>query len=224
MHLRETCSIEPNRVQGIALEEARYRGTKIIQQSNTMKTRILLASFLAIGACTTLQSLQNYPGVQAAETAGIGIGLEAATGSPAFSFVAPIAVSGLTALANGSNPTAVTGVVSQDVPLITSTVSAAIPNSTGTVVATKIAQAYATAMASGVPQTPTGANAVIAAIASGLTTGATKAGTLPSQASAPPFPRMDRYPNRAPDSFYNFLPPMEHLTFASNPEFITIRP
>lgn len=148
----------------------------------------LLASLaIVLASCSTLQSLQNSPAVQAAETAGFGIGMEVATGSPAFGFVAPIAVNGLTALANGSNPTAVTGIVEQDAPLIVSTVKAAIPNSTGKTVATAIATAYTNAMngtttGTPLPATPTAANAVIAAIAAGLTNAATTASTLPSQA------------------------------------------
>jgi hypothetical protein len=137
------------------------------------KTRIisLLLIPIFLASCANLQALQANPGVQAAETAAIGIGLNVATGSPAFSWVAPIAVNGLTALAG--NPKAVTGIVAQDAPLIVSTIKAAIPNSAGTKAATAIAQAYTTAMAApGVPQTTTGANAVISAIASGLTSAA----------------------------------------------------
>ena len=144
-----------------------------------MKTSIT-ASIVCISlvGCSTLRSIQNNPGVQAAETAGIAIGGTLATGSPVFAYVAPIAVNGLTALADGSNPTAVTGNVASDAPLIASTVAAAIPNSTGKTAATAVANAYVKAMASpGVPQTPAGANAVIGAIASGLTTGVSSAKT-----------------------------------------------
>jgi hypothetical protein len=137
---------------------------------------IALGVCISLLGCSTLQSFQNKPGVQAAETAAISIGGTLATGSPVFAYVAPIAVSGLTALANGSNPTAVTGNVALDAPLIKSTVAEAIPSSTGKTAATAIANAYVKAMASpGVPQTPAGANAVLGAIASGLTTGASSA-------------------------------------------------
>jgi hypothetical protein len=142
-----------------------------------MKTPItsLLVCVSFIG-CTTLQSVQNNPGVQAAETAAIAIGGTLATGSPAFAYLAPIAVNGLTALADGSNPIAVTGNAATDAPLIKSAVASAIPNSTGKTAAAAIANAYVNAMAQpSVPKTPAGANAVIGAIASGLTTGATQA-------------------------------------------------
>jgi hypothetical protein len=147
---------------------------------------IALAICVSVIGCSTLQSLQNNPGVQAAEVAAISIGGTLATGSPVFAYVAPIAVNGLTALADGSNPTAVTGNVATDAPLIKSAVAAAIPNSSGKTAAAAIANAYVTAMAKpGVPQTPAGANAVIGALASGLTTGATKAGA-PAASSKPP--------------------------------------
>jgi len=143
-----------------------------------MKTPIVgLIVCVSVVGCSTLQSFQNNPGVQAAETAAISIGGTLATGSPVFAYVAPIAVNGLTALANGSNPTAVTGNVATDAPLIKSTVAAAIPNSSGKTAAAAIANAYVSAMSKpGVPQTPAAANAVIGALASGLTTGAANAG------------------------------------------------
>lgn len=128
--------------------------------------------FSLLQGCTTLQRWQSSPGVQAAETAAISIGFQLGTGSPAFSWVAPLAVSGLTALAG--NKKAVTGVPAVDVPLIVSTVKAAIPNSAGAQAATSIAQAYQTGM-QGQPQTPSVANQVIQAIASGLNNGAVTA-------------------------------------------------
>lgn len=145
---------------------------------------LLLIPILA--SCAGLQNFQNSPATQAAETAAISIGLSLATKSPTFSFVAPIAVSGLTSLVNGSNPTAVTGIVAQDAPLIISTVTAAIPNSAGKTAATAIANAYVNAMngtpatatapaVPALPATPAAANAVIAAIASGLTSAASSA-------------------------------------------------
>jgi hypothetical protein len=138
---------------------------------------------VSLTGCSTLQSIQNNPGTQAAETAAIAIGGTVATGSPAFAYVAPIAVSGLTALADGSNPISVTGNPATDAPLIKSAVAAAIPNSTGKTAATAIANAYVQAMAKpGVPQTPAGANAVIGAIASGLTTGASSSAAKPPHA------------------------------------------
>jgi hypothetical protein len=126
-------------------------------------------------AIATAKAVQNNPGVQAAEEAAITIGGTLATGSPLFAALAPVAVYGLTAMVNGSNPTAVTGNVTADAPLITQTIAAAIPNSAGKTAAASITNAYVTAMqAPGVPQTPAGANAVIAALASGLNKGAAK--------------------------------------------------
>lgn len=196
-----------------------------------MKTILTSLLLLALVACSSLQSIQNNPSTQAAETAAFGIGMEIATGSPAFGWTAPIAVNGLTALANGSNPTAVTGIVAQDAPLIKSTVKAAIPNSTGTTVATAIATAYTNAMngtttGTPLPATPTAANAVIAAIAAGLTNAASTAATLPSQTSLPvrnaAFLRLSRADQR--DATILFNDERKTLTFAANPQIITIRP
>lgn len=122
--------------------------------------------------CSTLQSVQDNPSVQSAETTGITIGLVLATKSPEFSFVAPIAVSGLTALADGKNPFAVTGAnLTADSAQITQAVTAAIPNSAGKLAATQIVNAYVSGMQT-MPKTATSANQVIAAIASGLNQGA----------------------------------------------------
>jgi len=152
---------------------------KTLSQSSIFATLILVAFLCApcalyLGGCSTLQRIQNNVAVQAAETAAISIGGTLATGSPAFAYVAPIAVNGLTALADGSNPTAVSGSnLTADAALIKTTIQAAIPNPTGTVAAASVASLYTTAMATpGVPSTATAANAVIGAIAAGLTTGA----------------------------------------------------
>lgn len=128
---------------------------------------------IAFTGCASLTSIQNSPATQAAENAAIGIGLELATGSPAFGFVAPLAVNSLTALANKSNPIAVTGNPTADAAKIIQAVSTSIPNSAGKTAAVKIANAYVLAMSqSSVSQTPAGANSVLGAIASGLNTGA----------------------------------------------------
>lgn len=154
-------------------------------KTNRLRTRIIsILLCICLAGCQTLQSLQASPGVEAAETAGISIGLGVATGSPAFSWLAPVVVNGLTAAVG--NPTAVTGIVAQDAPLIISTVTAAIPNSAGKTAATAIASAYVTAMngtpatatspaIAALPATPTAANAVLAAIASGLTSASSAA-------------------------------------------------
>lgn len=129
-------------------------------------TRFLLAFALPLSGCAQFAAFQASPGVQQAEEAAIGIGLTLATGSPAFASLAPIAVNGLTALANGKKYAAVTGNTAVDVPLIVSTVSAMIPNSSGKAAALAIGQAYAQAQPS-----PSTANATIDAIASGLDKG-----------------------------------------------------
>lgn len=130
--------------------------------------RILPFIAILLASCATLSS----PGVVAAEKAALSIGISLATKSPNYAWVAPLAVDSLTALA--SNPKAVTGIVAQDAPLIVSTVKKAIPNSAGTKAASDIANAYVTGM-QGQPQTPSVANQVIQAIASGLNNGAVTA-------------------------------------------------
>ena len=165
---------------------------KTLSQSPLFATLVLVAFLCAQLGCSTLQSIQNNPGVQDAETVAAGIGMYVATGSPAFGFVAPIAVNGLTALVDGSNPTAVTGAVAQDAQLIASTVEAAIPNPVGKSAAAQIAAVYtqtmngtpgtpATATSRAVPAipalpaTPAAANAVLGAIAVGRINGASAA-------------------------------------------------
>lgn len=131
---------------------------------------------ICITGCQTLATLQQNPAVEAAEQAAITIGLDLATGSPAFGFVAPLAVSGLTAIANNvGTKTAITGDITKDAPLITATVQAAIPTSAGTTAAAQIAAAYTTAMVnSGAPQTTSSGNVILAAISAGLNAGASK--------------------------------------------------
>lgn len=124
----------------------------------------------SMSGCLTFQEFQSNPGVRAAETAAIGIGLTLA-GQPGFAALAPVAVNGLTYLSNKSNPTAVTGNVTTDVPLIVSTVSAMIPNSKGKAAAVQIAQAYQQGLAATGSTSPIAANAVLSVIAGGLDKG-----------------------------------------------------
>jgi hypothetical protein len=131
----------------------------------------LLIPALACQGCAQFTSFQNNPGVRAAETAAIGIGVTLA-GQPELAALAPIAVNGLTYVANKGNP-AVTGNVAVDVPLIVSAVSAMIPNSKGKTAAVQIAQAYKQGMTATGSTTPAAANAVLAVVASGLNTGIT---------------------------------------------------
>jgi hypothetical protein len=146
-------------------------------RSKSIASILCLVAF-SISGCSTpfgqqLVALQNNPGVQAAETTAIDIGLAAATKSPASAYVGPLIVSSLTAVANKASASSVTGIVANDAPLIVSSITAAIPNSTGKTVAVQIANAYTTAMAApGVPATPAGGSAVLNAIAAGLNQGA----------------------------------------------------
>lgn len=134
-------------------------------------TTQILCIALTLSGCAQFSAFQNTPGVAQAEQTAIGIGLSLAGASPLYASLAPLAVSGLTYLANKSNPTAVTGQnIPADAALIAQTVSAMIPNNAGTKAASRIAQAYIAAQ-----PTPGTANAVIAAIASGLNAGATAA-------------------------------------------------
>lgn len=142
----------------------------------------ILVAFLCVGlsGCGTpfakqVAAFQGNPSVQMAEQASIAVGSTLATGSPAFASLAPTAVYGLTALAdNLGKPTAVTGTdVAADAQLITTTLRATLPaNSNGVKTATNIATIYTAAM-KGVPATPSAANAVLNAIATGLTQGVT---------------------------------------------------
>lgn len=133
-------------------------------------TSCILCLALALPGCMTFAEFQNNPGVRAAETAAIVIGTTLA-GQPEFAALAPIAVNGLTALANKGNPTAVTGNVVVDVPLIVSAVSEMIPTSKGKTAAVQIAQAYQQGLAGTGSTSPAAANAVIAVIAGGLDKG-----------------------------------------------------
>lgn len=198
------------------------------------KILITLPLCAAMTFCQTVQSIQANPAVQAAETAAISIGGTLATGSPAFAALAPIAVNGLSALAaNIGKPTAVTGVVANDAPLIVSTVAAMIPTSTGKTAAVAIANAYTTAMTSpGVPQTTTGANAVLAAIASGLSQGASPVASGPAgqQGKSASFgskhASLDRSELRVIwlGPFEATLPPVPRLFFRASPDRVTLRP
>lgn len=139
---------------------------------------ILFASIVCFSGCSTplgksLTAIQNNPTTQTLETDLIAAGAVLATKDPASASLAPLAVNGLTWLANGANPTAVTGTnIPADVALITSTVAAAVPSSKNLGVASKIASAYQTAMTTpGVTPTPALANAVLAAISTKLYAG-----------------------------------------------------
>lgn len=142
-----------------------------------MNHRILVSTIasaaLILSGCSEFAAFQNSPATQAAETVALQIGLSLALKSPAFASLAPIAVSSLTALANGANRTAITGVVTADAPKIIAAVSQMIPNSAGKAAAVQIAQAYVQAS----PSTPARGNAVLSAIASGLNTGVVTAST-----------------------------------------------
>lgn len=131
--------------------------------------RFLLALALPMASCAELTAFQKSPSGQALETAAISIGVSLASqGTVNGAWIAPLAVSGLTWLANKGNPTAVSGIdLNADAKLITQTVAAALPTSAGKTAAQSIATAYLAAA----PTDPTKANAVIAVIASGLTTG-----------------------------------------------------
>ena len=66
----------------------------LVAMKTSMTAVVVCVSLLG---CSTFRTVQDNPGVQAAETAGISIGGTLATGSPIFAYVAPIAVNGLTA-------------------------------------------------------------------------------------------------------------------------------
>lgn len=114
-----------------------------------------------------VNSVIKNPALQQATLTAANI---AAIVEPQYASLAPVAVEELIALTNGTNPIGVTGDTSQDIPALIETVSAMIPTNKGSEVATQIANAYSTAMkAPGMTQTPGTANAVLTAIATGLT-------------------------------------------------------
>lgn len=177
-----------------------------------MKTRILLASFLAMSACSSQQETQTLQSAaQIANTAGVAYQTYAAAQSGSLTAgqvsmalqTASNDLSGIATLAQayvGSGQTPTTAKIQQGAGNLATAaqIVAKLPNT---------------------PITQTTANQLFQAAS--LVTATAPATT---QASSPPFPRMDRWPQRAEDSWYNFAPPMQHLTFAANPEVITIRP
>lgn len=156
--------------------------TSPLAQLKEMKTQaavtvsiILIFFFFPVGCTSTggsnvitaVSSVIKNPALQQATLTAANI---AAVVEPQYASLAPVAVQELIALTNGTNPIGVTGNVDQDVPALIETVSAMIPTNKGSEVATQIANAYKTAMnAPGMTQTPGTANAVLTAIATGLT-------------------------------------------------------
>jgi len=143
----------------------------------------LLLPALALSGCAgagaSVDAFQNNPATQGVESALFTVGATLA-GDPEFAFLAPVAVTGLTAAVNGvtgkPNPTAVTGDISSDASLVATTVAEAIPTSPGKTAATQIASAYKTLMtAPGITPNTSTANAALLTIANALTKGAQSA-------------------------------------------------